>query len=335
MKWKKLLKKPTALALFASLTITTVVAGTGAPKVQAEEKADAEWEEIQSIVGRYYGEWNDASYEGAISDGLPNTALLGNGDVGITSGGDESTKTFYISKGDFWPYNMRPLTLGGITIKEQDTGTNAEEPSADGEFYEKQDILNAEIQTTQEMENISIEMKTWLASDENVLVTELQSTDTENGEFEVSTWVSTNEKENRPVTALHDENSVTVTRSTENTEPDNPDSHISKAALATKIIGAEDVETASDNENGKGTITFTLPAGEKVYIVTAVGGGGRTYHNDGSLWEGMEEPENEAADLLASVADETSIADINSTRQQCGKIFGVRHILILVLRMKI
>ena len=37
------------------------------------------------------------------------------------------------------------------------------------EFYEKQDILNAEIQTTQELADVPTEMKTWLASDSNAV----------------------------------------------------------------------------------------------------------------------------------------------------------------------
>ena len=50
---------------------------------------------------------------------------------------------------------------------------------APAEFYEKQDILNAEIQTKQEIADTPVEMKTWLAEGENVLVTELTSKGTE------------------------------------------------------------------------------------------------------------------------------------------------------------
>ncbi len=640
-------KRKTAARLTASALAVCLIAGCmpagAATQVKAAEMTDANWEQIQSIVGRYYGEWKDTTYSGAITDKLPNTALLGNGDVGITSGGDDASKTFYVSKGDFWAYNGKPMLIGGVTIsKEQEevveTGENlaptyknvtassvyedfypelavngdmqqtpdgygwvtyrpqdeqqggkkefwlqlefaepitiaryvvksdgavrpgyeanntsdfelqisdtgedgtctavdtvvgnaesvfdtnldtpvqakyvrlfitkptqetnsdsiqnprarigqfelyaeakeeAEQPGdsknyalnrpikvcssytdhgvlyggdfiVDGvpstkwcslhddesthwaivdlgekknigyykiihsgivgetqhntvdyqlqyldseqedwesietvdeslwkdmdvvtgnkatvtskafdtpvsaryvrllitnpapsnkaarihelelreeaplEFYEKQDILNAEIQTTQELAELPTEMKTWLSSDENILVTELRSTGTEDGRFQVDTWASTNNKANRPITAANDDTSVTVTRSTDNPQPTNTESHVSKAALSTKIIGAEDVTVESDNANGKGSLTFTLPAGETVYVVTAVGGGGRTYHNDGSLWEDKEEPESEAADLLASVSDTDALAALNSTRQAWWKDF--------------
>ena len=49
---------------------------------------------------------------------MPNTALLGNGDIGVTSGGGDGFKTFYISKGNFWTGNPSPslVALGGVTI---------------------------------------------------------------------------------------------------------------------------------------------------------------------------------------------------------------------------
>ncbi|GAB6011416.1 glycosyl hydrolase family 95 catalytic domain-containing protein [Viscerimonas tarda] len=78
--------------------------------------AQSESTEIQNLVSKYYGEWNDNTYQGLITDRVPNTALMGNGDIGVTSGGDKTTKTFYISKGDFWAYNGAPVLIGGVSI---------------------------------------------------------------------------------------------------------------------------------------------------------------------------------------------------------------------------
>ena len=650
MKRKKFFRQMTALALFGGLTVTTVLSGAGAPEVKAAEMTDDSWEEIQSIVGRYYGEWKDTTYSGAITDTMPNTALLGNGDLGITSGGNDASKTFYVSKGDFWSYTGRPMLIGGVTVKEKeeefvetgenlapsyknvtassymndmfapelavngdmqhsdvgygwvtkrpqdaeqngkkefwlqlefedpitigryvlkndgavrtgyeenntsdfelqisDTGEdgtwetvdkvvgnklsifrkNLEEPvqakfvrlfitkptqetttdsrnnprarigqfelyaeanendpgeaesknlalnkpiqvsgyidnpgtiyhapgemlvdgnastkwcsstkenldgsstywamidlgenkdisrwvlkhaQAGGEgavyntrdfklqytteaepdptnndmwidadvvegntlsvtdrnlenpintryvrlhvtkatqndnnavriyemelytdpldpncvFYEKQDILNAEIQTRQELAETPTQMTTWLSSDENVMVTELKSNGDEDAAFQVDTWASTSNTSLRPVTAANDDTSVTVTRSTENPFPEDENSYTSKAAMSTKIIGADDVAASSDNEDGRGSLTFTLPAGETVYIVTAVGGSGRTYHYDGSLWDCEAEPEQESADMLSSISDESAVAELNSERQAWWKDF--------------
>ncbi|EGB93929.1 putative F5/8 type C domain protein [Clostridium sp. D5] len=616
-------------------------------EVQAEGQEDAKWNEIQSVVSRYYGEWNDTSYSGAVSDKLPNTALLGNGDVGITSAGDGNSKSFYISKGDFWAYNDKPLLIGGVTIGKQkeeaadnstnlapnyknvtassyhdsfspDTAVNGEmqesssgygwvskrpqdteqggnpefwlqleyeEPitigryvvksdgavrpqyasenntkdfalqisdtgevdswqSVDtvtdntasvydknldsavsakfvrllitkatqettedsrsnprarigqfelyeeakveesenlalnkpvkvcaaltdgiehagshivdgdnntkwcslhdnesthwaivdlgekknigyyslvhsgivgetehntvdyqlqylesdteewssientdesawldmdavtgntetitsktfetpvsaryirllitnpapsnkaarihelelrenapeipdegepGSFYEKQDILNGEIQTTQVLAEVPTEMKTWLSADKNVMVTELKSNGSTDALLQADVWASANDKANKPITAENSADTVTVTRTTPNKDSGNPNSHVSKAAVSMKVIGADDAAAVSDNKAGKGNLKFTLKAGQSVYIVTTIGGGGRTYHNDGTtLWECEKEPAQEAQELLAEAADEASVAALNEARQAWWKDF--------------
>ena len=188
-------------------------------------------------------------------------------------------------------------------------------------FHEKQDILNAEIQTQQELAGVPVTMKTWLSSDKNIMVTELTSKGDEDALFQTDVWASDNQKSKKPISAQSDADSVTVTRSTENKAPDDEDSHVSQAALSTKIMGADDVVTGSDNGNGEGSLKFTLKAGETVYIVTSIGGGGRTYHNDGSLWEDAAEPVTEARDLLEEVSDEKSIAGLNDARKAWWKDF--------------
>lgn len=188
-------------------------------------------------------------------------------------------------------------------------------------FYEKQDILNAEIQTTQELADVPTEMKTWLSADQNIMVTELKSNGEQDADFQVGTWASANDKANKPVTAENDENSITVTRSTKNTAPTNPNAHVSKSAMSTKIIGADNVAVSSNDASGKGELKFTLGAGQTVYVVTSVGGGGRNYHSDGSLWDGAKEPIADAKEVLAGVSDENGVSELNASRQAWWKDF--------------
>ncbi|MGN1129023.1 MAG: discoidin domain-containing protein, partial [Candidatus Flemingiibacterium sp.] len=90
------------------------------------ETTQAEWEEVQSIISQYYGEWNEPDTEGVLNTRIPNTALLGNGDVGLASAGNDSIKQFLISKSDFWEYNGNPtyskygspLLIGTYSIAE-------------------------------------------------------------------------------------------------------------------------------------------------------------------------------------------------------------------------
>ncbi|WP_195421168.1 discoidin domain-containing protein [Faecalicatena contorta] len=186
-------------------------------------------------------------------------------------------------------------------------------------FYEKQDILNAEIQTKQEIADLNTEMTTWVASDKNVMVTELEAKGNKAAGIEVETWAADNASNIRPITAVNDDTSVTVTRSSENRHTDDADSWTSKAALSTTIIGADITETDSDMISGKGTLSFTLQPNEKVYIVTAVGGGGRTYTSEGTLWEGETEPDAEAQELLGEVSSENAVRELNTGRQNWWK----------------
>jgi hypothetical protein len=86
------------------------------PGVIPTSDSAAEWSEIQDIIGSYQGEWHDSSYPGLVTSRVPNTALLGNGDVGIASGGDSTSKSYYISKGDFWRFKGSPVPIGGLKI---------------------------------------------------------------------------------------------------------------------------------------------------------------------------------------------------------------------------
>ena len=118
-------------------------------------------------------------------------------------------------------------------------------------FYEKQDILNAEIQTSQELAEVPTEMKTWISDSKNIMVTELTSNGTQDANFQVGVWAENNDRANKPITAENDESSVTVTRATQNTAPDDTNAHVSQAAISTKIIGADGVAAASDENIGK------------------------------------------------------------------------------------
>ena len=121
------------------MLMTTVLSGTGGPgAVQAEEQTqDAVWEELSGIMGSFADKavWTDTKYTDAITKQMPSTALLGNGDAGITSYGNATEKTYLISTTDFWTDNSRYfghvgrspqlITGGGLTIA----------PAKDGHEY--------------------------------------------------------------------------------------------------------------------------------------------------------------------------------------------------------
>ncbi len=100
-----------ALALLAALsTATSAQAATPTP--------DQQWAAVQSLVGAVKGRWTNQAYTGSVTDTMPDTAVIGNGDVGVTSGGGDGFKTFRIAKGDFWTAspNRSLVALGSVSI---------------------------------------------------------------------------------------------------------------------------------------------------------------------------------------------------------------------------
>lgn len=85
----------------------------------APASASQGWGPLKSVLSGIKGQWTNQDYAGAVSNIMPQTALLGNGDVGVTSGGSTGVKTFYVSKGNFWNGNPTPIpaALGGVTLK--------------------------------------------------------------------------------------------------------------------------------------------------------------------------------------------------------------------------
>lgn len=93
---------------------------------------DAQWETLRETLKNYTPVWNDATYKGAVAQRMIETALMGNGDVGVNSSGNSKEKSYLISKQDFWNCgNMNtdnigsadagrvsPLSVGGLTIRE-------------------------------------------------------------------------------------------------------------------------------------------------------------------------------------------------------------------------
>ncbi|MCL2487962.1 MAG: discoidin domain-containing protein, partial [Oscillospiraceae bacterium] len=196
-------------------------------------------------------------------------------------------------------------------FREEPTGPPKPVPA----FHEKQDILNAVVETEMTVNDIPLEMKTWTAANENYIITEIKSLSSAPGELSVQTWAAPYNTGSYPITAWTEGDTVSARRRTQ-TPPDNNsleynDGHgtlngwISEAVLSTKVIGADDVSTDAKPSDGKAEIDFTIPAGGTVYVVTAVGGGGQNYLRSGVRQYNTlngEAPKAWADRLLAGVA---------------------------------
>ncbi|PJJ61889.1 OmpL47-type beta-barrel domain-containing protein [Compostimonas suwonensis] len=111
----------TSTRLLSLLVATATVASLATVAVASPAQAapdDAEWTALQAQLAGITGSWTSQAYSGALTTGMPETALLGNGDVGVVSGGGTGYKTFYVTKGDLWSgSNTAPAGLGSVSIK--------------------------------------------------------------------------------------------------------------------------------------------------------------------------------------------------------------------------
>lgn len=96
---------------------------------------DMNWEKMSAILDAYGGEWLSAAecYDNSVMTGMPESPLLGNGDVGAVSSGDSASKSWLFSKNDFWsggnlnsgvlnredPNATTLLPVGGITLQQK------------------------------------------------------------------------------------------------------------------------------------------------------------------------------------------------------------------------
>jgi hypothetical protein len=288
----------------------------------AQESSHQEWEEIQSIISPYFGEWNDASYEGLFTTRVPHTALMGNGDVGIASGGSATSKTFYVSKGDFWAYNGSPVPIGGITIRRS---TGAGNPSSGARsLHEVQDILNAEVRTNFVDNNLKLEMRSFMSATYNLFVIELSSKSEAEIDLTAVLWAKA-DNSSYPFTRAAGSGGVSVSRSTPNSYQTTI-SHTSKAVLSSKIIGAS-FTTAVGDAAGEANMRFSLAPNQTAYIVVAIGGGGRTYNGNGLLI--AENPDSQATDILSKVSDEADIKALLSSHREWWKRYWTASYLRL------
>lgn len=190
-----------------------------------------------------------------------------------------------------------------------------EEPN-DPQLYEKQDILNAEVTTEMNMKNQPVFMRTFTSANENIVVTELISHAEEAVEMETDVWTATGSSKYPNTASVNEDNSAMVTRASSN-KPVNSSYNTSKVAITSKIVGADYISENLDNATI--SMKFTLQPEEPVYIISAIGGGGKTYNLDGTL--NTEEPEVTSSSLLKTVNSEQDIQKLLENHRSWWKDF--------------
>ena len=215
------------------------------------------------------------SYNSIKSNHAPLGPYMGNGDIGIVCSTSPNGQTLHISKVDFvtdgwsnWAGSgPSALPVGGVSIQieEQETTT--------GFCYEMDQLGNELRMTTATAQ--PIKMKSWVAVDENLIVTELKTTSSQPVRVHISTYADSTNASIYTRQARVDECVAQITRQTKTTDV----RWISQAGISTVVLGASSKPRVVSTS--KVEAFFTITVENPVYVVTCVSGGGMK--NDAKL----------------------------------------------------
>ncbi|UKS31321.1 S-layer homology domain-containing protein [Paenibacillus sp. HWE-109] len=287
----------TASSLFMSVGGWIPQASAASAPISIAGATD-EWTELSGILDSYKGVYTKDTKLGSPWDTnhSPDGPLMGNGTVFAFMAGDRKEQNIYISRSDMWRdrasnNGQQHTTLGGITIRA--TG----DTEAATEFRYEQDMKLAEIIAQSEK---GFQTKSWLSAKENIMVTEILNKTDAPLAMEVAAWTA-----NSNTTASVDGKLMIATK-TGTSEASNRASGAgtwqgwtANAAMASTII--DDIDVAVQNVDSKrNTTSFTLPASEKVTLVSAV---------EGSMQDGDTDKLGEAILQAKSKVESRSTAE--------------------------
>jgi len=247
----------------------------------AKAQTNDDWAEIQKVLADCVGFYSGVN-NNIVTSGMPDGPLLGNGTVGVVGACDNTWGRFYVTTTDFWTgahLNAIPLPIGGVNIiADGNSGTGVQQ---------EQNMLNAEILTR--LTYGMVNMRTWVSATRNIVISEIWTTGTKPVDITVETWTNIANTAKYPVSNGISENSIGwVSRETQSGKDID---WVCRAALATRIIGAD--YSISLSGNNTATASFTLKPDKNIYIVTAVRSGKKiTDHITGSVGEAKEQNES-------------------------------------------
>lgn len=257
---------PLWCAAFAVLGWFTSLAQGGSPAEGSSALPDA-----QSIVSKHTGVYSTPPDTVGTLDPsikayrIPDGPLMGNGDLAVAVGGTSTTQTFYFSKSDM---GHSARGVGGLTF-------TFGAPAGDGAKYrQEQDLFRAEVRSMIPLRQAVVRMKSWTADSGNVLVTDLWTEDGAALEVSMTLWSHTDRSQAQ---AGAESGMLWATREITSKLGAAGETSSSKVAMAVRVMGAK--PACSTDGKRSSAAKFSIPAGKKVTVVTAVAGGmGATNH---------------------------------------------------------
>ncbi|HBU12376.1 MAG TPA: hypothetical protein DEB31_06530, partial [Clostridiales bacterium] len=190
------------------------------------------------------------------------------------------------------------------------------------EFYEKQDILNARVETTTTIGGIPLQITTWTPANANYVIQKVEVRDEyaeSTGRLRAFGFTPTGVRGgtitvDKGVDDAIDTAWVSRKTASPNGSYDTDIGWRSEVVLNTKVIGGTDTAVGvMDHSDARSFVEFTITKGTPAYVVTAVGGAGRTYVHGGTGYDQLnparngETPVQESARMLAAVTSEANI----------------------------
>lgn len=264
-----------AIALMASCSLFISLWQPGIPQAAASLGED-DWAWVSAIVGEVVGT-NTSPPSPIVTQWASKAQLLGNGDMAVGVAADHRDILFYLSKNDFWGLNnenkISPMAIGHITVRRTDIAANGSATS----YSTSQQVLDGTVSTSVNgglYAGSTVKSSSWVSDEENLLVTELWVEGDYAAPFEVTTVTNgAAGLTGYTGTAGVDSGVMYTTRDTSEYA-----GWRSKAAQATRIIGASGVAYSTDNSSYS-RAAFTLAPNTPVLLVTALRGGkGSTTH---------------------------------------------------------
>ena len=224
-------------------------------------QSDDDWTEIQEVLTNCIGIYSGVNNNIATS-GMPDGPLLGNGKVGVVGASDNNWARFYITTTNFWTgahLNAKPLPIGGVDIiATGGSGTGVKQ---------EQDMLNAEIRT--HLDYGSLNIRTWVSATSDLVINEIWTSGTDAINISLETWSHITNTALYPVS--NGVSGKSIGWASRETQSGKDVDWVCRAALATKVIGAD--YNISLSGNNKTITTFTLEPGKRIYVITAVHSG--------------------------------------------------------------
>lgn len=186
-------------------------------------------------------------------------------------------------------------------------------------FLEKQNIVDGVLTTEMSVGNNALQLSSWVAATENIFVVEVRTKEDHAVNLE-AVLEARRDVSDYPWGASAEGSSIQIEKSSVNSATENPASWTSKVAVNTFAIGAEATAEAVSDHSAK--LKFSVEPGQTVYLVTAIGGGGKTYDNANTLQ--ATEPKEQAKALSTAYGQVDAIQQLKQANDQWWKDYWLK-----------